>query len=348
MIKLISTYSFLIFLSFSLNAQDINQEIGFLYVKAEYLLETERFDEAVAAYNQVIEKDPKYKEALIHRAIAKYALGAYKGTKNDALKSIEIKGIESKSAAWLGRSFIALNEIDEGINSLSAAIAIDRQNSNYLFWRANAFENAGMKLKACQDFEAAGKLGNIEASNRAQYFCGVKQMPHEKITKEDNIEINTKTQDDVAGEAVVNEEPLTMGERISEDTNIGFDSSTPSQMDDNDIVNDENTPKNDFTVNRLVIDDDLVISITGQELGVRTIKEIPSILILSDEDAKIAIDICVNIKGEVTKAEFNGNLSSTAKKSMVSLAIRKAKEFEFNSGVYDLQCGVMTFDIKKS
>ncbi len=95
--------------------QTLDEEIGFIYVKAEYLLETGRNDEAVTNYNLIIAKDPGYKEALIHRGKAKFALGAYKGAKNDAMQSIDLKGIMPENAALLGRAFASLNEREPAI-----------------------------------------------------------------------------------------------------------------------------------------------------------------------------------------------------------------------------------------
>ncbi|MBP6447889.1 MAG: hypothetical protein KA341_13880, partial [Saprospiraceae bacterium] len=47
----------------SLIGQALDEETGFIYVKAEYLLETGRYDEAVTNYNLVITKNPGYKNA---------------------------------------------------------------------------------------------------------------------------------------------------------------------------------------------------------------------------------------------------------------------------------------------
>lgn len=95
-----------------------------------------------------------------------------------------------------------------------------------------------------------------------------------------------------------------------------------------------------------MVDDDLNIQISGQELGLRKIKEVPSILILSDENGKVCINICVNKEGQVIKAEFNPTMSTIVQKSLVSLALRKAKEFEFATGKYESQCGIIIFEVK--
>lgn len=51
----------ILLLSSVLQAQVLDEETGFIFVKAEYLFETGRYDEAITQYNAVIAKDPKYK-----------------------------------------------------------------------------------------------------------------------------------------------------------------------------------------------------------------------------------------------------------------------------------------------
>jgi len=97
-----------------------------------------------------------------------------------------------------------------------------------------------------------------------------------------------------------------------------------------------------------VIDEDLTLIIRGEGLGKRKVLDQPNILILSDEDGTVAIDICVNKRGKVESAEFNTKLSTIAKKSLVSLSIRKAKDFWFEKNDYKEQCGVIMFKIKGS
>jgi len=350
-----------------LRAQVLDEETGFIYVKAEYLFETGRYEEAITNYNAVISRDPKYKDALIHRGQSKYALAAYKGSKMDAIQSIEIKGITAEAAGLLGRSFAAMNEIAAGINTLTAAIALDNKNSQYYEWRAGMYESDQQLLKACNDYESAMNLGSAGAENKAKILCGIsKSKPSTSaIPKKDPqvVDQEHKSEQDNTTKPSSNPNPDELGQ--NEVLSSGTQESDPSSptkteendsqvkndttiIDDSDPVHDENTPKNDDSVNSFVIDEDLTISISGQELGQRKIKEVPSILILADENGKVTVNICVNKEGVVTKAEFNGTMSTIAKKSLVSLALRKAKEFEFMTGKYDLQCGTMVFNIKGS
>lgn len=347
-------------------AQVLDEETGFIYVKAEYLYETGRYEEAINSFNQVIAKDPKYKDALLHRGAAKYSLAAYKGAKNDAMQSIELKGITSDAAALLGRATFAMGERQSGLNSLSAAIDINRSNASYYEWRAEMYEQTDQKLKACSDYESAMNLGSSMAETKARNLCGITKTktqptPQHQHPSGNNGEVITKTEP--AGVPATDDTKLGENEVLSEgqhegtnpdpnhqpaNTNPAVDSTRVLTDDSEPPVVDENLPKNDNTANNFVIDEELSISISGQELGKRKIREIPSILILADENGKVTVDICVNREGTVTKAEFNGSMSTIAKKSLVSLAIRKAREFEFEPGKYDLQCGIMVFNIKSN
>jgi tetratricopeptide (TPR) repeat protein len=352
----------------SVSAQVLDEELGFIYVKAEYLFETSRYEEAVTQYNQVITKDPKYKNALLRRGWCKYYLAGYKSAKMDAIQSIDIKGIEPASAALLGRSSAMLNDNDGAINSLSAAIALDNEEASYYEWRAEAYERDDEKLKACKDYESAMNLGSKAAEAKANGLCGISKHTsgHPKKNTDTPTSPNTNPipntsnhgnttndndikEDEVLSDGTREDQPNTGNTGNTSTPNTGGIRDSVTIVDDSDpVVVDETIPKDDNTVNSFVIDEDLTIEISGQELGRRKISETPSILILADETGTVTIHICVNKAGEVTKAEFNPTMSTIAKKSLVSLAIRKAKEFTFSAGKYDIQCGVMVFKIKGS
>lgn len=354
-IRILNVLTSILLLSSVLQAQVLDEETGFIFVKAEYLFETGRYDEAITQYNAVIAKDPKYKNALIKRGLAKYALAAYKGAKMDAMQFIEVNGISSESAGLLGRSFAAMNDANAAINCLTAAISLDDKNTDFYEWRAAILENEGQLLKACKDYETAMNLGSAAAESKAKNLCGISknqsnnkpkvkvinQEPDQPSTVETPVE--TTNPGEIQKDEVLSEGTQEPTGEVTETTD------TPTTIDDSELpVIDESLPKEDNTVNSFVIDEDLTIEVSGQELGRRAISETPSILILADENGKVTVNICVNKSGTVTKAEFNGSMSSIAKKSLVSLAIRKAKEFEFAPGKYDSQCGIMVFKIKGS
>ena len=352
--RILITLIILVFSSSALIfAQTLDEEIGFIYVKAEYLYETGRFDDAVNQYNVVIRQDPKFKDALIKRGMAKNALGAYKGGKMDALQYIDLVGITGPAAATLARAELGMNQKEAALNSFSAAIGIEPGNIEYLETRAKIYEESGQLIKACADWERAMKAGSAFAESKARSLCGITKT-QKPVTQRRSDEVvssgnptNTTPNDTPVSEEI--EQPVNQSQPSD---NVSEANTDYAQGNEEDAVtepeDDPTIPKEDNYRNVLGIDDDLVIEIYGYGLGRRSIKEVPSILILSDEDGIVSLDVCVNHKGEVTKAEFNPSLSTTAKKSLVSLAIRKSREFIFDGAIYPVQCGVMQFKIKGS
>jgi tetratricopeptide (TPR) repeat protein len=334
-------------------AQTLDEEIGFIYVKAEYLYETGRYDDAVNQYNLVIRQDPKFKDALIKRGMAKNALGAYKGGKLDVLQYIDLVGITGAAAAALARAELGMNQNDAALNSYSAAIGMEPGNIEYLETRAKIYEESGQLLKACADWERAMKAGSAFAESRARSLCGItKTQKPSTQRKSDEVVSSGNPTNPSQNETPVSEVPEQTVDQGQQSNPVTETNTDDSQENTEDAVtepeDDPTIPKEDNYRNVLGIDDDLVIEIYGHGLGRRGIKEVPSILILSDEDGIVSLDVCVNNKGEVTKAEFNPSLSTTAKKSLVSLAIRKSREFIFDRAIYPIQCGVMQFKIKGS
>jgi tetratricopeptide (TPR) repeat protein len=336
-------------------AQGLDAETGFIYVKAEYLFETGRYDEAITSYNDVISRDSMYKDALIHRGQAKFALAAYLGAKNDALRSIELKGISPEAAALLGRSFAASRQYKAAINSFSAAIGLDSKKVDYVEWRAESFELDGQHAKACKDYEVAMTMGSATGEMKSKSLCGIKSTPQApKRTNTPPVNDVPANQNEdaipVQPETSPGTNPMQNNNQTVPDNqpaNENQAENTPGEtvIEDSEPAVDLSLPAEDYTINKVEIDEDLFIEISGQGLGKRIIKEVPSIIILPDEPGKVTVNFCVNREGRVISTEYNAQLSTINKKSLVTFAIRKAGEFEFSPGNYDSQCGIMVFHI---
>lgn len=346
---------FLLAKATNVQAQTLDEEIGFLFVKAEYLSETGRYDEAVSNYNKVIARDSLYKDVLLRRGNAKFALGAFKGAKLDAMRHIDLRGISAESAALLARSFESMGQSEAAINSMTAAIGMAQNNKDYYMWRAEMYERDEQTAAACKDYDTSAKLGNTSAAIKVRNMCGayVKQQTIQPEAQVSNqvTEVNTNPVQPEQSAEAPSEQPLPVNAdstRTSETFNQPQGGNEVVHIEDSEPVQNLNIPQDDGTVNTIVIDEELSIEISGQELGKRVVQETPSILILSEENGKVTINICVDRAGVVTRAEFNSTLSTIALKSLVNLALRKAKEFEFKAGKYDLQCGIMVFNIKGS
>ena len=352
-------------------AQDIESELDFKYIKAKYLLDTERYEDAIKAFTEIIKEKPGFNDALELRAQAKYAMAAYRGTKNDIVESTGYSGMTLEGLVLLGKADYKLGNATAALNSLKLADMAGTEDLQVLEIIGNIYKEEGKLLIACEYWQRAAKKGSSKARINSKKICGsteptedpVKTSPKPKSKidkfpkkKTDDVEVEKedKTEDTETKTTSDKDDTLTNPTRDSVLKNNKTKPKVEEEKEPEDemggsmdeVEENENMPEEDDFPNDIEIDEDLSLVIRGQGLGRRKVLDQPNILIISDEDGKVAIDICVNSRGKVESAEFNGKLSTIAKKSLVSLAIRKSKEFWFEKNDYKEQCGVIIFDIK--
>jgi len=336
----------------------LDEEIGFKYVKAEYLYETGRYEDCIKEYNDVIQKSPDFKSALIKRASAKYALGAYKGAKEDAMLYMSLKGVDYSSLTVLSKSDFALGNLDAALNSVLTAAALRKDDVNIIELKGLIYEQKGDFYRACMDYQEAIRMGSASAQRKALTICpkvlynsDPSAPPRQESNKSNDK--NTGYKDNVALGA--SERPES--QPAMEDTNVSQQDSSrsedtpinqPDTLQQNTVTEDPTIPKPDDYLFETAINEDLSVQMYGNGLGRREITKIPSMLVLVDDDGQVCVDICVDPEGKVTKAVFNQEKSTIVKKGYVTLAIKKAQEFTFEPSVYREQCGFMVFKMKRS
>ncbi len=292
----------------SMVAQDLESELGFLYVKANYLLDTDRYEEAIAEYNKIIDQDASYEDALYKRASAKFAIAAFAGTKKDLLQAFEVKGVTPESILLFGKALKNLGEHEAGTETLkTAALIMDAEKE---------------KSRPSKRIPKREETSNTDTNNTPEESTDDKSTG-DKI-KEGMDEIDEKVNDildDILG------------------TNNDDDKGTDTSEDTGEEVY---VPDN--SVNKIYIDEDLTIRIQDG-LGSRKILEQPNILILSETSGEVTVDVCVNRNGKVETAVYNKEKSTLAIQSLVSLAVRKSKEFWFEGVNRDEVCGTIVFEI---
>ena len=381
LILLLSVFSFGLGIS-----QSIDEEIEFKYIKAKYLLDTERYEDAIVAFTDIIKQDKLYNDAIIQRARAKYAMAAYQGTKKDILLFAESRGMNADALMLLGKADYKMGNSAAATNSLAIASLVIDDDPQIFEFLGNMYEEEDKIDDACKAWRQAAKMGSSKARINAKKVCGDVEEKVEKTktrvekskSKMDGSSIprRTKVEKPTSGEETDEMGGETEDTRTDEQKRRDADDSLNNPRKDSTKVDDngkkeepveedtgledpaldeeavevveENMPGEDNTPNEIVIDEDLTLIVRGQGLGKRKVLDQPNILILSDEDGTVSIDICVNKRGKVESAEFNSKLSTIAKKSLVSLAIRKSKDFWFEKNDYKEQCGVIMFKIKGS
>lgn len=349
---------FLVFLLLStvfVKAQSLDEETGFRYVKAEYLVSTQRFDDAIRELNEIIKIQPGFKEALILRGETKFTLAAYKGAKEDALQYIDIKGISLEAATLLGRSEYAMAKMPSALNSLTVAIALGSKDEKVYVERAQILLTNGKSDEACADWEKAIALGSTTAAINYTKYCKSKpsQVQNPPMTQATNPSSTKETTQLVEP---TSDEPIDKVEKPESNTAQNESTASNNPVTQPIIetpsktfsIDESKVPQEDNTPNDIVIDEELTLSILGQGLGNRRVLERPSILILSDTEGVMAVEICVNENGRVDYSEFQAAKSTIDTKSLVSLAVRKAKDFWFEKSDFPKQCGYIYFKIKSS
>lgn len=359
-----------LFIKGQVDAQSVEEETGFKYVKGNYLFDSGRYDEAIQVYNEIVQDDPSYKSVLVYRARAKYALGASKGAKRDGLAFIELNGLTEEVCLIMGKAEFGLGNPMVSMSYLDFALYRNPVNEEALLFRGNVFFDLEDDVAACTDWHKAKRLGSDKASQQATLYCKRVAIPiddieviHEESDKKEEGKILSSDEvlssEDVEENDSAEDSILGGDEVLSSETNDDLPTETANTNEDDYIYDsgqdlDEEFPEEvpvfddeplDIVVEIIEIDDDLDIKIYDG-VGSREVREIPDILILSDKAGQVVVDICIDQSGNVVSASLNRKKSTVGSAGLISLALRKSREFKFARSREREQCGKIAFLIK--
>lgn len=328
-----------------------------LFAKAKVLSESGRYDEAVRMYNQILSADENHTNALFGRAQAKYDLGAFKGTKNDIMAYIEKVGVDKRVLDIMANTELQLGNLVAAKNYANSALEMDPFDKDMFITAGDIYLDLSERNDACEHFSLAANLGSSKAKRRINEHCdGFTARKRNNTSLEEEEDLMVKSEE----KEMMEEKEEEVGVQKNEDgvvsledivkeaennPNIPPPPSTQSQEEPNfkSIPQEEEIDIN--ASQNLEVDD--LLSITIEDgLGDRKVEAQPNIFMLSDQDGQVVIDLCVDERGRVTEATFNRGLSTIYRSSLTSLALRKAKEFVFNSRSIDEQCGRLIYHIK--
>ena len=80
--------------------------------------------------------------------------------------------------------------------------------------------------------------------------------------------------------------------------------------------------------------------------GGRGFKAAPKPQDNSQETGTVAVRVCVDKSGKVTSAEFTQKGSTTSNSDLIRIAVNNAKQYKFNTGTVDSQCGTITYNFR--
>lgn len=337
-LKLYTTV-FLLAITSAVIGQSLDEDASILYMKANVLYDSGRYDESIRMYNRILGEDDSYAAAYLMRGKAKYELGAYKGTKNDMIDYITVNGVTKEVIKLMSKTEYRLENFEAAKNYVTTALELDPYDAEQYKIAGDVESALGNKNEACEMWYSASELGDSKSKALLDENCGI----YMKMKKENrNNRRQNRTNDNRDREERNNRNDRD--EISDEEEDIDLDDA----MEDDDMTemeedNQVEAPNMD-AINEITIDDELSIVI-GNGLGERKVENQPDIFMLADQSGRVVIDVCVDGTGKVVEAEINNSLTTINKGGLVSLAIRKSKEFSFFPSFRSDQCGQFIFMI---
>lgn len=313
----------------------LEEDNSVLFLKANILYESSRYDEAVRMYNRILKDDPDFSRAYFMRGKAKYALGAFRGTKQDLLEYIDLGGINAEIIELMGETEMKLDRPLSALSYFKLMQKLSPYEGKYFAKAGDIHYDNGDKNGACESWIKGAKLGDQNAAKLASAKCAYDVTIHlpSKTSSEDkseDIPEFTMKEDSESGPAIDDQGEM---EEVETET---------MEMDEPEM---ESLPQVDMNaIQEIEIDDELTIVITSG-LGERKVENYPNILMLSDRSGRVVIKVCVDSEGKVESAELDDQKTTIFRSSLSSIAIRKAREFVFMPSFNGAQCGAIIFNI---
>lgn len=328
----------LIAVSATVFAQSLEEDVSILYMKANVLYDSGRYDESVRMYNRILGDDDTYAAAYFMRGKAKYELGAHKGTKKDILKYIEVNGVTKDVIKLMSKTELNLENFKAAKNYVKTALELDPYDAEQYKIGGDIERALGNDNEACEMWYSASELGDSKSKSALEQNCGIymrmkkenrdrKQRPSNNSDRRKQREQEEEATD--LEDIIVEDDDNNEEDRQSSSTNQGQSNVEAPDMD---------------AIQEIAIDEELSIVIANG-LGKRKIENQPDIFMLADETGRVVVDICVDGRGKVKLAELNKDQTSIHKAGLVSLALRKSKEFSFFPSFRTEQCGQFIFMI---
>ena len=135
------------------------RDAGRPLLKGFKLLRQKNYQEALAAFSNVIERDPKNAEAYYWRGRTRINLGQPEQGKDDFKTAIQLKPDYAEAYDHLGWLASKRGEVDEGIAYLTKSIKFKPENAWAFYNRSRLFFSKGEVASALEDAKKACSLG---------------------------------------------------------------------------------------------------------------------------------------------------------------------------------------------
>jgi tetratricopeptide (TPR) repeat protein len=136
-----------------------NEELSQLYVKlGDEYFEKGKYEDAIAAYKEVLQRNPKDVIVYYKRGLARYHLGDYEGAIADYSQAIKINPYYGKIYNRSGLARYHLGDYEGAIADYSQAIRINPNDAFAYKNRADVRSHVGDRQGALEDYTQAMKM----------------------------------------------------------------------------------------------------------------------------------------------------------------------------------------------
>jgi len=141
----------------NITAQDYNNSIDDLLVKALLAHNQNRFNEAISQYTKILELKPNDENILSiiykHRGMANFACSCYKEAIEDFTSSLELDKKSYKAAYYRGVVYSVIKQYSQAIDDYTLSLSINPYQPFCLFRRGQAYYHIGDYPQGLADCE---------------------------------------------------------------------------------------------------------------------------------------------------------------------------------------------------
>jgi len=130
------------------------------------------FKGALAEYDQAIEMDSFYIDALYNRAFILKYMGDYTNAMRDTELIIKLEPESPQQWNLKGNIQVLFGDYREAINSYKEALNLDPNYAEAFYNRGLAYKMSNQIYEACSDFEESIRLGFSRALQANKNICG--------------------------------------------------------------------------------------------------------------------------------------------------------------------------------
>lgn len=141
-----------------------------IFAKGQAALDANHFDAAEAAFSEVINIDPHFPEALLHRAYTRFRMGKLEEALSDIDRGVSLRAENAVMHMIRGEVLLEMKRLLEAYDALKTSCELERDNGRALYHWGRAAKLLGRKYEASDLYERAIQF--------ERDYCLAQEMTH--------------------------------------------------------------------------------------------------------------------------------------------------------------------------